>query len=58
MMKPARILLTVVLLSVLGVMQALADCQIADAKLEEAILKSPSLAGRLIARAFVTCQLA
>ncbi len=45
-MKSARILLTVALLSVLGVAEAMADCQIADAKLEEAILQKPELRGR------------
>ena len=44
-MKPARIFLTVALLSVLGITQAAADCQIADAKLEEAILQKPELRG-------------
>ncbi len=45
-MKPARIFLTVALLSALGITQAAADCQIADAKLEEAILQRPDLRGR------------
>jgi hypothetical protein len=44
-MKPARIFLTVALLSALGITQAMADCQIADAKLEEAILQKPELRG-------------
>src|SRR3954462_3476840 len=44
-MKPARILFILALLSPLGVTEALADCQIADAKLEEAILKKPELRG-------------
>ena len=44
-MKSARILLTVALLSPLGVTEAMAECQIADAKLEEAILKRPELRG-------------
>jgi hypothetical protein len=42
-MKPARILPTVALLSTLGIAQAAADCQIADARLEEAILQRPEL---------------
>jgi hypothetical protein len=42
-MKPAKILVTLALLSALGATEALADCQIADAKLEEAILKNPTL---------------
>src|SRR5437764_10323376 len=42
-MMPARIILTVALLSALGIAEATADCQIADAKLEEAILKKPDL---------------
>jgi hypothetical protein len=46
MMKPARILLAVALLSTLGVTQAMADCQIADAKLEEAIRQRPELRGK------------
>jgi hypothetical protein len=45
-MKPARTLLAVTLLSMLGVTQAMADCQIADAKLEEAILQRPELRGK------------
>ena len=45
-MKPARILLTLGLLSALGITEAVADCQIADAKLEEAILQKPELRGR------------
>jgi PRC-barrel domain len=44
-MNPARLLLTVALLSGIGVTQAMADCQIADAKLEEAILQKPELRG-------------
>src|SRR5215204_1683246 len=44
-MNPARLLLTVALLSALGTTQAMADCQIADAKLEEAILQKPELRG-------------
>jgi hypothetical protein len=45
MMKSPTILLTVALLSMLGITQAIADCQIADAKLEEAILQRPELRG-------------
>ena len=45
MMKPTRILLTIALLSAVGVTRAMADCQIADAKLEEAILQKPELRG-------------
>src|SRR4051794_2825313 len=44
-MNPANIVLTVALLSALGVTPALAECQIADAKLEEAILQKPELRG-------------
>ena len=44
-MNPARLLFTVALLSTIGVTQAMADCQIADAKLEEAILQKPELRG-------------
>src|SRR4051794_1479684 len=44
-MKPTRLFLTVALLSALGVTQAMADCQIGDAKLEEAILQKPELRG-------------
>lgn len=44
-MMPAKVILTVVSLIALGVTDAMADCQIADAKLEEAILKSPNLRG-------------
>jgi hypothetical protein len=46
MMKPPVILLTVTLLGVLGATPAMADCQIADAKLEEAILQRPGLRGK------------
>ena len=44
-MKPAGILLAVVLLGTVGVTGAVAECQIADAKLEEAILNKPDLRG-------------
>src|SRR3954469_6991129 len=44
-MKLTRLFLTVALLSPLGVTEAMAECQIADAKLEEAILKRPELRG-------------
>jgi len=45
-MRSARILLTLALLSLPSVAEAMADCQIADAKLEEAILQKPELRGR------------
>jgi hypothetical protein len=45
-MKPPVILLVVALLSAFGITQAVADCQIADAKLEEAILQRPELRGK------------
>jgi PRC-barrel domain len=41
----ARIVFAASLLISLGVTQAMAECQIADAKLEEAILKNPALRG-------------
>ncbi len=44
-MKSATLLLSVALLSTVGVTPALADCQIADAKLEEAILNKPEFRG-------------
>ena len=44
-MKPAAILITAIFLVVLGAPAALADCQIGDAKLEEAILQKPQLRG-------------
>ena len=44
-MKLVRILLAAALLSGLGVTAAAADCQIEDAKLEEAILQKPGLRG-------------
>src|SRR5215207_8450973 len=44
-MNPANIVLTVAFLSALGVTPAMAECQIADAKLEEAILQKPELRG-------------
>jgi sporulation protein YlmC with PRC-barrel domain len=42
-MTPARILLAIAFVSVLGVPGAFAACNISDAKLEEAILKKPEL---------------
>jgi hypothetical protein len=45
-MKTARVLLTIGLLSALGFTEAMADCQIADGKLEEAIQQRPDLRGR------------
>src|SRR5947209_3380554 len=42
-MRSARILLTIALVSGLGVPGALAACNISDAKLEEAILTKPEL---------------
>src|SRR5215218_4276397 len=44
-MKPAGILLAAILLGSVGVTQAMAECQIADAKLEEAIMNKPDLRG-------------
>ena len=44
-MKPTRLFLTVAFLSAVGVTPAMAECQIADAKLEEAILQKPELRG-------------
>jgi PRC-barrel domain len=44
-MLPTKIIIAVALLSALGVTEAVADCQIADAKLEEAILQNPNLRG-------------
>jgi hypothetical protein len=44
-MKRARATIVAAVLSVLGVTHAHAECQIADAKLEEAILRSPNLRG-------------
>ena len=44
-MKPVKILLAIVLLGALGTTTAKADCQIADAKLEEAIQRKPELRG-------------
>jgi hypothetical protein len=44
--KSATLLLSIALLGVGGVTTALANCQIADAKLEEAILQKPELRGR------------
>src|SRR3954469_296800 len=44
-MNPANIVLTVAFLTALGVTPAMAECQIADAKLEEAILQKPELRG-------------
>src|SRR3954453_7681288 len=44
-MKSARIFLASVFLASFGSAGAMADCQIADAKLEEAILQKPELRG-------------
>src|SRR3954465_8368973 len=44
-MISATFLRALALLGVLGVTEASADCQIADAKLEEAVLQSPTLRG-------------
>jgi PRC-barrel domain protein len=44
-MMPARLFLALALLSPLAVSSAKADCQISDAKLEEAILQKPGLRG-------------
>ena len=45
-MSPIRTVLAIVLsLGILGMTEAVADCQLADAKLEEAILKNPKLRG-------------
>src|SRR5829696_8206411 len=45
-MKPRMMIAATVIMTALGSTHALADCQIADAKLEEAILKKPELQGR------------
>jgi len=45
MMYPARMLIAAALLSTVGLTAAMAECQIADAKLEEAILHNPKLHG-------------
>jgi hypothetical protein len=44
-MRSVTLLLTAAVVSVVALTHARADCQIADAKLEEAILKSPNLRG-------------
>jgi sporulation protein YlmC with PRC-barrel domain len=44
-MKSAGILLAAILLGSVGVTAAMAECQIADAKLEEAIMNKPDLRG-------------
>ena len=44
-MKTSRMLIAVAVLSFGGVVGASAECQIADAQLEEAVLKSPKLRG-------------
>ena len=44
-MKPATILLAAALLNTIAVAEAVAECQIADAKLEEAISRNPQLHG-------------
>src|SRR3954454_1540848 len=44
-MKSARLPIALTLLSLLCIADASAECQIADAQLEEAILKSPKLRG-------------
>jgi len=45
-MKPVSVLLAAALLSTIGLSMAAAECQIADAKLEEAISTNPRLHGR------------
>jgi hypothetical protein len=45
-MKPVTLLVSCALLSGLSFTPVMADCQIADAKLEEAILQKPELRGR------------
>jgi hypothetical protein len=45
MMFPTKILLVAALLGTVGLTSAMAECQIADAKLEEAILHNPQLRG-------------
>jgi hypothetical protein len=44
-LKMAGLFLALTLLSALGIKPALADCQIADANLEEAILNKPGFRG-------------
>ena len=44
-MRPANVFLAAVLISAMGIAEATAECQIADATLEEAILKNPRLRG-------------
>jgi hypothetical protein len=44
-MKTSRMLIAAVVLTLVGVVGASAECQIADAQLEEAVLKSPKLRG-------------
>src|SRR4051794_39777227 len=44
-MKRARMPIALALISLLGIAHASAECQIADAQLEEAILKNPKLRG-------------
>jgi hypothetical protein len=44
-MKTSRMLIAVAVFSLLGVAGASAECQIADARLEEAVLNSPKLRG-------------
>lgn len=45
LMRSARVLIAAALLSAAGIAAVRADCQIADAKLEEAIMQSPQLRG-------------
>src|SRR6476620_3511778 len=45
-MKPAPLSLTALFISLLGAPAAFAECQIGDAKLEEAILQKPQLRGK------------
>ena len=45
-MKRQILLAATVIITALGATHAFADCQIADAKLEEAILQKPELQGR------------
>jgi hypothetical protein len=59
MWKFVRVLIPMILFSIVGPNAARADCQIGDARLEEAILQNPKFRGPLTAKVsatFVACE--
>ena len=54
-MKPSKYILALALIGALTVTEAVAECQISDAKLEEAILKKLEFRGSANAKKSATC---